>query len=180
MPVQPDRRVRHRAVKNNSEVTLFRTFTQQKCLSIPPRPRDRQSSGMRIQLGIERPINRPVVRQAELSPLRVIKTIVLRPVCVSFMETPVLVETDPAFSGNSNRCGVLVGRWDSGGEHESQNCDNSQTPYHCSNHDFSWWLYEWVVCYESRLQIASYLSRVCELSTNDFQRPKCDKLLPVS
>ena len=94
MPVQPDVRVRHSAVKLDAEVAVFDVIGQGERLAVPSRSEDRQRAGVRIQLGIKRPFNGPVVRQAQLDPFGIIKAGLLGAFGLAFQETPAVVEAD--------------------------------------------------------------------------------------
>jgi len=76
-------------------------------LAIPARPVDRQRAGMRVLLRIERPVDRPIVRQTDGDPPRIVEIRLLGTVGRALQEPPIIVETDAALG---NRYRVSGGR----------------------------------------------------------------------
>src|SRR6185312_8361550 len=72
--VDPDGRVRHRAIDFDAEIAPPRAVRQSERLPVPTRPEDRQRAGVRIQLGIKGTFDGPIVWKAKLPPLGVVKS----------------------------------------------------------------------------------------------------------
>ena len=107
LPVQPHPRVGHSAIEQHAEIAPAPAFGDGEMLAIPARPVDRQRAGMRVLLRIERPVDRPIVRQTDGDPPRIVEIRLLGTVGRALQEPPIIVETDAALG---NRYRVSGGR----------------------------------------------------------------------
>src|ERR1700688_2601588 len=141
LSVQPDRGIRHRAIEHNGEDAAVSVLWKEKRLAIPSGAGDRQSPGFWIQLLVKRTFNRPVMRQAEQRPVRIVKAGIFGAGCISLVEAPICVEAYAPLTGNSDsrqlwfcrRCGSRDQR---GKSHRGER-QSSQTPPNFSDHIFS-------------------------------------------
>src|SRR5919108_1593 len=96
--VDPDVRVRHRAVEFDGEETALQVIRDGERLPIPACTRNGKRAGMWIELGIERTFNRPVMRQPYLAPLRVVEIRFFGAIGSIIEKEPAVIEADPAFA----------------------------------------------------------------------------------
>ena len=78
MAVDPDRAVRRNAVKAQREVLAAIGFFELKIAAIPGDPA-RQESGVHVIRPMERAFNRPIVRQIDFAPIRIVVRLLRRP-----------------------------------------------------------------------------------------------------
>jgi hypothetical protein len=103
LPVQPHGRVRHGAIEFDAEVPALAALWNRERFPVPSRSKDGQRPGMRIQLGIERTFDRPIVRQAHLAPLGIVEVRTFGAFGRALEEPPVAVEVDAALAGDRDR-----------------------------------------------------------------------------
>ncbi len=134
LAIEPDVRVGHRPVELDRETAAGGTRRQREGFPIPPGARNRQRAGVWIELGIEWPRDRPIVRQPDCAPRRVVELRHFGAFRITTEESPALVEALPAFAGNRDR-GSHRGSNGSSGAHENraQSHCRRDNPFHASN-----------------------------------------------
>src|SRR5437660_12037841 len=93
MPVQPYLRVRHGSIELDCKISAVGASRQAKALAVPTGAERRQSAGVRIDLAVKRPLDRPIMRQSKRAPFGVVKR--GPPCCLRFASAapPSLIES---------------------------------------------------------------------------------------
>src|SRR4051812_29855909 len=94
--IDPHGGVGHGSVEFDRKDAVFEFGREREGLTVKSGAGDGKCSGVRIQLGIEWQFDRPIVRKANVAPVRIVKLDSLRAVCRLVEELPSVVEAGAA------------------------------------------------------------------------------------
>src|SRR6202034_3151953 len=102
MAVEPDTRIGHDTVELDRVIAMAVIGRQGKGLPVPRDPGDRQRAGLRIERGIKRSCNCPVVGQAHRRPAAIVEFRLVSVRRAAEQNPPAIVECGASRAGISN------------------------------------------------------------------------------